>query len=355
MPVVETPRGTVFAEGIPVRVDESRTIESEPYDAGFEPLALSVTDALHAWVVGDNGVVARTEDGGRTWQRVEIPGLTGRLAAVSFYDRRHGIVADGDLTVAITSDGGDTWVVDTLERRTRVPQDVFWYSMIETENGIPTRSGFHAAHAHGPRTFLVGGSFGTLFLYRNGGWEERTMVSSQTIYGIDSVSEGTILVATGIGLADTFEIARSSFTNPEWGSIVNFTGPPALGVHLSENGRLIAQGSAIMGDSYGDSTFSASSRMQLGDRQATISRRWGPGDIRDETAWVFLNPADSGASGDYTTLELLYSDDGGDSWALYGSTIEMGLSAAAMFEPGHALGIATIPGTWNRQLLGLRW
>ncbi|MFW6234519.1 MAG: hypothetical protein ACOC4I_03980, partial [Spirochaetota bacterium] len=289
------------------------------------------------------------------WQDVEIPGFTNRLEAVSFYDRRHGIIADTNLTVAITSDGGDTWAVETLERRARIPEDAFWYSSVETENGVPTRTHFHAAHAHGPRTFMVGGSFGTFFLYHNGEWEERTMISSQTIYGIDSVSDGTILVATGIGLADAFEIARSSLMNPEWESIVNFTGPPALGVHVSENGRLIAQGSAIMGDSYGDSTFSASSRMQLGDMQESISRRWGPGAIRDDAGWVFLNPAASGSSGEYGTLDLLYSDDGGDSWVVFSSSIEMGLAEAEFFEPGHALGIASTPGTWNRELVGLRW
>lgn len=352
-PVVESPRGRVFAETIPVRADESRVVEAIPSDPGFEPAALSVADTLHAWVVGDNGAVARTSDGGASWQRVQVPGLTGRLSAVSFYDRRHGVIADSGSTVAVTADGGESWTVETLQRQTRIPEDSFWYAF--TDDGLPAQSGFHSAHAHGPRAFLVGGAFGEVFLYFNGGWEERTIITGQTVYGIASASEGTILAATGIGLADNFGIERSSFLNPEWESIVNFTGPPAEGVRLSENGRLIAQGSAIMGDAYGDSTFSAASRMQVEGMPDALSRSWGPGDIRDDVAWVFLNPPRFGSADDENTLALMYSDNGGDTWVIYGSSIETGLTNAAMFEPGNALGIAMIPGTWNRQLLRLRW
>lgn len=346
-------RGTVFPEAMPVIADESRLIVAEVLDLGFHPAAVSSVDASHAWVVGDDGAIARTRDGGRSWERVDVPGLTTRIAAVSFYDRAHGIVADSGNTVAITSNGGNTWVTETLQRRVRIPEDTFLYTF--TDGGLPSRSSFHSAHAHGPATFLVGGTFGEVYLYRNGVWEERTFVSGQTVYGIASASDGTILAATGIGLADNFGIERSSFDHPEWESIVNFTGPPAQGVRLSDNGRLIAWGYPLMGDSFGDQTFFAPDRVVFADSRETLVQRWGVGDFTADAAWVFLNPPWSAETADENTLGLIFSEDGGDSWTMYGSTIETGLAAAALFEPGHALGLRSLPGTWLRELVRLRW
>ncbi len=348
-------RGNVFPETMPVIADESRPIVAEALGLGFQPGDISIVDATHAWVVGDDGAIARTRDGGHTWERVDVPGLTTRIAAVSFYDRSHGVVADSGNTVAITANGGGTWVTETLQRRVRIPEDTFWYNF--TDGGLPSRSSFHAAHAHGPATFLVAGTFGEVFLYRNGVWEERTMITGQTVYGIASASDGTILAATGIGLADNFGIERSSFDHPEWENIVDFTGPPAQGIRLSNSGRLIAHGYPIMGDSFGDQTFFAPGRVGLPGPEAGYVQRWGVGDVTDDSAWVFLNPAWSGATAEENTLGLIYlsADDGGEFWYMYGSTIESGLTAAALFESGHALGIRNIPGTWDRELVRLRW
>ncbi len=73
---------------------------SDPMDA------IDFVDAKHGWVVGGWHVILATTDGGSHWQ-VQQPPFNG-LSDVSFVDARHGwLLAAGDL--AVTTDGGKRW------------------------------------------------------------------------------------------------------------------------------------------------------------------------------------------------------------------------------------------------------
>ena len=77
----------------------------------------------HAWIAtgnADPGRVLRTADGGRTWTAHDTPvagGDAAGLASVAFRDDAHGVAVGGDLSdpaldvdaVARTADGGRTW------------------------------------------------------------------------------------------------------------------------------------------------------------------------------------------------------------------------------------------------------
>ncbi|MBM4430273.1 MAG: hypothetical protein FJ026_08010, partial [Chloroflexi bacterium] len=81
-------------------------------------------DRLRGWIVGSAGLVARSDDGGQTWQIQSLP-FSRNVQALSFVDREHGWVLTGDLFMAgtceecedeqkclalfRTSSGGDTW------------------------------------------------------------------------------------------------------------------------------------------------------------------------------------------------------------------------------------------------------
>lgn len=86
-------------------------------DAPFELLGVSFADARTGYVVGANGTVLGTDDGGLTWHAREVPvkdrdgGRREDLAAVSFPDARHGHAVGFDGTILVTSDGGGTWAV----------------------------------------------------------------------------------------------------------------------------------------------------------------------------------------------------------------------------------------------------
>ncbi|MDF1554953.1 MAG: YCF48-related protein [Deferrisomatales bacterium] len=58
--------------------------------------------------VGERGHVLLSDDGGRTFQQVEVPTRT-TLTAVSFPDARRGWAAGHDQVILRTSDGGEQW------------------------------------------------------------------------------------------------------------------------------------------------------------------------------------------------------------------------------------------------------
>ena len=60
------------------------------------------------WAVGAHGVIAHTEDGGRTWSW-QSSGTTTSLRAVAFDDLTHGIAVGDDGFVRTTIDGGQRW------------------------------------------------------------------------------------------------------------------------------------------------------------------------------------------------------------------------------------------------------
>jgi photosystem II stability/assembly factor-like uncharacterized protein len=81
-------------------------------------------DRSRGWIIGDAGLVARTDDSGRSWNVESIP-FPGAWDDISFSDRAHGWVVSsatgdntcqqynsqnpGHLTVFRTGTGGDTW------------------------------------------------------------------------------------------------------------------------------------------------------------------------------------------------------------------------------------------------------
>ncbi len=92
-----------------------------------ELTAVEFVDAEHGWVVGDRGVVWRTDDGGKVWHLVKTP-VSCRLETVSFADAERGWIAGGDAMPYVhtsrgklltTVDGGRTW---TNELKTELPR-----------------------------------------------------------------------------------------------------------------------------------------------------------------------------------------------------------------------------------------
>ena len=63
---------------------------------------------MKGWIVGTNGVIVLSEDGGITWRQVES-GTTKSLEAVYFIDQNNGWVAGSNGTILRTIDGGYHW------------------------------------------------------------------------------------------------------------------------------------------------------------------------------------------------------------------------------------------------------
>lgn len=70
--------------------------------------ALAKLDTTQAVVVGENGVILRTEDKGRTWEQIETD-LTSNFSSVDFWDTSIGFISGENGLTLQTNDGGKTW------------------------------------------------------------------------------------------------------------------------------------------------------------------------------------------------------------------------------------------------------
>jgi len=92
-------------------------ISSDPNS--WVPISTGTRDDLHGvfftnsnngWVVGSNGAIFSTNDGGLAWTR-QASGTTSQLNSINFLpDGKYGWIAGNDGVILSTEDGGATWV-----------------------------------------------------------------------------------------------------------------------------------------------------------------------------------------------------------------------------------------------------
>ncbi len=68
------------------------------------------SDSQYGWIVGSDGLIWRTQDGGHTWLTQSSP-TTAWLSAVTFLDRYTGWAVGEQGTIIHTVDGGQQWYV----------------------------------------------------------------------------------------------------------------------------------------------------------------------------------------------------------------------------------------------------
>lgn len=81
----------------------------DPYQNFSHPLlGVSFSDENNGTIVGGTGTIARTTDGGITWNE-QVSGTTALLYDVYFTNESSGIVAGSYGTILKTTDGGASW------------------------------------------------------------------------------------------------------------------------------------------------------------------------------------------------------------------------------------------------------
>ena len=72
--------------------------------------AIHFFDARLGWAAGHDGIILRTRDGGRTWERVRFaPEQEQPLLDIWFQNEKQGYAIGAYGLFLVTSDGGDTW------------------------------------------------------------------------------------------------------------------------------------------------------------------------------------------------------------------------------------------------------
>lgn len=76
-------------------------------------LDIHFTDAANAWTVGDNGVIAKSSNGGTAWT-VQTSSTTKNLRAVHFVNATDGWASGTGGTIVSTQSGGNKWTEQSL-------------------------------------------------------------------------------------------------------------------------------------------------------------------------------------------------------------------------------------------------
>src|SRR5215208_4390914 len=69
--------------------------------------AVYFADTKRGWIAGDNGLLSRTKDGGRTWSS-HAAGVTEAINDIYFRGKDDGYLLSGSRIYG-TSDGGEAW------------------------------------------------------------------------------------------------------------------------------------------------------------------------------------------------------------------------------------------------------
>ena len=75
--------------------------------------SVSFTDRYIGTVVGNNGTILRTTNGGQSWIK-QVSGTTNDLNDISFIGANNGIAVGNSGVILKTTDGGVNWVPQLL-------------------------------------------------------------------------------------------------------------------------------------------------------------------------------------------------------------------------------------------------
>ncbi|HPF70584.1 MAG TPA: YCF48-related protein [Candidatus Krumholzibacteria bacterium] len=144
-------------------------------------------DRLHGLVVGADGAILRTEDGGHSWQEQDS-GTSAHLFGVAFRDSSAAYAVGDAGTVLATTDGGRSWLA------------------IESGTSSTLYTASFSSENHG----AIGGSAGTMLWTENGGldWALRAAPGANGVLSIGFLDERTAIVAAG-GIAATTDGGRA--------------------------------------------------------------------------------------------------------------------------------------------------
>jgi photosystem II stability/assembly factor-like uncharacterized protein len=192
---------------------------ADPAYSGYDYDFVLAVDHSHVWVVGgteSDGIILHSSDGGSTWESQGNSELLDGypLISISAFNAQTAMIVGHGHTVARTSDGGETWelcVPDSLPRNTQA----------DDANGVVMLSTEWA---------LVSMDYGKIYITSNGGdsWNRQTIpTAAQGFFYLDccAIDQNGIWIAGHIPGAGDGVILHTSNGGAEWGlQVVNDPG-----------------------------------------------------------------------------------------------------------------------------------
>lgn len=205
-----------------LRSEQGRNWEQAEVPVNVLLTAVDFPDAQYGWVVGHDGTILHSQDGGDNWLVQSFQVGLPPLLDVMFFDRQRGIAVGTYGAMMQTADGGATWAITNnaitdegvhLNDLQRLPDGRV---LLVGEMGMmaisdddaqtwkrlqsPYDSSLFAAAPKGPKGAVVGGLRGNLFQtddIDSGQWQQIKNESPQSIFGITELPDnrGHVLAA----------------------------------------------------------------------------------------------------------------------------------------------------------------
>jgi len=187
--------------------------------------ATSLVDRNTGWIAGAFGMIARSRDGGKTWQ-VQASGTVEHFFDIDFCDTSHGWAVGRSGMIAHTSDAGETWQpqVSATEHhlfsvKALSPQRAVavgdWGTIVSTRDGGKTWAAqsidrdviLNAQAWPDAQHAWVVGEAGTVLVSGDGGttWQDQQTGVEKTLFGafFKDAQQGWIVGLDGIILRTT--------------------------------------------------------------------------------------------------------------------------------------------------------
>lgn len=254
--------------------------------AGKDLNAVYFVDSKRGWAGGDDGIILRTEDGGRQW-RPQVISTTDGINDLYFRDKEDGYLLAGNRIFA-TNDSGQTWretiqfsaatfggampelysvrfaskkkgwVVGSVSRRDRVVDSLVLY----TNDGgvswqrlrVPTRDELiHLDFINEKRGWIVGNA-GVVLHTRDGGetWTRQTTNTNVTLFHVDFRNE-----RVGWTVGERGTILRTTDGGESWFAVNASLRSTLLSVKFAddEEGWIVGRGGVILRSEDGGQTW----------------------------------------------------------------------------------------------------
>lgn len=207
-------------------------------------ISVCFTDAQHGWILSEDGTLLSTENGGSSWQTMDLGSDT--YTCVHFTDQNHGcITGHGDSSVImVTTNGGTDWTTVEHEKAYHLNHvyfhdgDIGWAVGVKdnmnynlyTDNGGNTwtpqmdifvmNAELYCIHFRDALTGNTCGAEGAFFTTNSGGISGWAMNISIPSLGVDlySIYNWGMLNGSAVGSNGT-----ALYTTDNWGSYIETT------------------------------------------------------------------------------------------------------------------------------------
>lgn len=188
-------------------------------------------------IVGDNGIILKTIDGGETWTSQSV-NTTSSLKSVFLVDSSNRVAVGDNGTIIKTTNGGKDWIVLSVVTNYHLKDVVFIDSLVG----------------------IIVGTFGTILKTTDGGmnWNQKPGGDDYYLYGVDFADEKNGVAVGDYGWWSSGIILRTSDGGETWTKEIDYyptQNTSLFSISYCNNKKGIAVGNGVLSTTDGGQTW----------------------------------------------------------------------------------------------------